>query len=217
MQKTVRILVADDHYVVREGVRLIISGEPNWEVCGSAKTGREAIELAERCKPDVVVLDYHMPDLDGLTAARELKKRVPSTELVIFSGERSEQVVRDLFEAGVKSFIQKTDIAGSLVAAIQAAAEHRPFFTPEISEIMFARLLRKPRVSGSAGCGSLTARERETVHLLADGKSNKEVAAALGISVRTAESHRAALMRKLGVSSIAEMVRFAVRNGIIKA
>ena len=217
MQKIVRILVADDHYVVRAGVRLILSAEPNWEVCGDAKTGREAIELAERCTPDVVVLDYHMPDLDGLTAARELKKRVPSAELVIFSGERSEQVVIDLFEAGVKSFIQKTDIAGSLVAAIRAAAEHRPFFTPEISEIMFARLIRKPHVSSSAGCSSLTARERETVHLLADGKSNKEVAAALGVSVRTAESHRAALLRKLGVSSIAEMVRYAVRNGLIEA
>lgn len=209
--KKFRILVADDHHVVREGARLIIDRDPECEVCAVVSSGREAVEQAALSRPDVVVLDLHMPDMDGFTAVREIKAQNPDVELVIFSGERSEEVITRLFQAGVKSFIPKTDISDMLLNAVKAAANHKPFVTPEIGEILFGARL------GTSSGAELTPREREIARLVADGNSNKSIAASLGISPRTAETHRAALMRKLGASSIAEVVRYAIRNGLIQA
>lgn len=213
--RALRILIADDHGVVREGAQLMIAREPGCKVCGVATNGREAIEKAIELCPDVIVLDLHMPEFGGLEAVRELRRCVPSAELVIFSGETSERLIDALFEAGVKSFIRKVEAPRLLIAAIRSAGQHKPFFTPEISHILFSRFTGD---RGSLGAGSkLTTRELQIVRLVAEGKSNKETAEALGISTRTTETHRASLMRKLGVSSTAEVVRYAIRNGIVKA
>jgi two-component system response regulator NreC len=213
-----RILVADDHEAMRTGVRALIEQEPGWQVCGTATNGQEAVEAARKLKPDVVVLDMTMPELDGLSALREIKHKVPNTEVVIFSAYHSEEVIEELFDSGAKSYIQKSDASRHLVAAIKSLAEHKPFFTSEISQILFAKFL-----SGSAGKKqngqehAVTSRERDVVRLLAGGNSNKEVANCLGISIRTAETHRATLMRKLGLESLAALVRYAIRNNIIEA
>ena len=216
--RRLRILVADDHEVMRTGVRALIEQEPGWQVCGTATNGQEAVEVARKLKPDVVVLDMTMPELDGLEALREIKHALPNTEVVIFSAYHSEEVIEQLFDAGAKSYIQKSDASRHLVTAIKSLAEHKPFFTSEISQILFAKFL-----SGSAGKKqngqehTVTSRERDVVRLLAGGNSNKEVANCLGISIRTAETHRATLMRKLGLESLAALVRYAIRNNIIDA
>jgi len=213
-----RVLVADDHEVMRTGVRALIEQEPGWQVCGTATNGQEAVDVARKLKPDVVILDMTMPELDGLEALREIKRALPNTEVVIFSAHHSEEVIGQLFEAGAKSYVQKSDASRHLVAAIKSLAEHKPFFTSDISQILFAKFL-----SGSAGKKqdaherTVTSRERDVVRLLAGGNSNKEVANCLGISIRTAETHRATLMRKLGLESLAALVRYAIRNNIIDA
>jgi two-component system response regulator NreC len=213
-----RILIADDHEVVRDGMRALIEHEPGWEVCGTAMTGQEAVDTAKKLKPEVVVLDMTMPELDGLDVLREIKRALPNTEVVIFSAHHSEEVIEQLFDAGAKSYIQKTDASRHLVAAIRSLAEHKPFFTPEISQVLFAKFLSvNPWKKRGAQKHTLTDRERDVVRLLALGSSNKEVAKTLGVSVRTAETHRGVLMRKLGLDSLAALVRYAIRNNIIDA
>ncbi len=213
-----RILIADDHEVVRDGLRAIIEHETGWEVCGTALTGREAVDRAKELKPDIAVLDMTMPEISGLEAVRQIKRALPQTEVLIFSAHRSEEVIAQVFDAGAKSYICKADAGRHLVAAIHSLAEHKPFFTPEVSQILFAKFLAADngRKNGAAE-QKLTNREREIVRLLADGRSNKETASLLGISVRTSETHRASLMRKLGLDSLASLVRYAVRNHIIEA
>lgn len=213
-----RILIADDHEVVRDGMRALIEHEPGWEVCGTAITGQEAVDTAKKLKPEVVVLDMTMPELDGLEVLREIKRALPNTEVVIFSAHHSEEVIEQLFDAGAKSYIQKTDASRHLVAAIRSLAEHKPFFTPEISQVLFAKFLSvNPWKKRGAQKHTLTDRERDVVRLLALGSSNKDVAKTLGVSVRTAETHRGVLMRKLGLDSLAALVRYAIRNNIIDA
>ena len=213
-----RILIADDHEVVREGMRALIEHEEGWEVCGIATNGQQAVETAKRLKPEVVVLDMAMPELDGLEALRQIKRALPNTEVVVFSAHHSEDVIEQLFDAGAKSYIQKSDASRYLVTAIKSLAEHRPFFTPEISQILFAKFFSAGARKKQSGLEhSLTTREREIVRLLAEGHSNKEVASSLGISIRTTETHRATLMRKLELESLAALVRYAIRNNIIEA
>jgi DNA-binding NarL/FixJ family response regulator len=219
MSESLRILIADDHDVVREGVRALIERQPGWEVCGQAANGVAAVALAESLKADVVVLDMAMPELNGLEAARQIKKALPSTEALILTGHENDDLIREVFESGVKSYILKSEAGLHLVAAIRALAQHKPYFTSSVSEVLFARILQKSsahRPADDSGDG-LTARERETVQLLAEGKSNKDVADKLGISLRTAETHRAAVMRKLRVDSLAGLVRYAIRHHIIEA
>ena len=213
----VRVLVADDHEVVLEGVRALLAREPGLEVCGVASNGREAVASATRTKPDVVVLDMTMPDLDGLSAIRQIKRALPKTEVVVYSAHSSEAVIEGAFDAGAKSYIGKGDAGRVLIDAIRSAAEHKPFFTPEISQLLFGKFLDADGLRAGAPEQKLTPREREVVRLLAQSSSNKEIAAALGISVRTAETHRATLMRKLGINSLAGLVRYAIRNNIIEA
>jgi two-component system, NarL family, response regulator NreC len=216
--RPLRILIADDHEVMRNGVRALIEHEPGWQVCGTATNGREAVETAKKLKPEVVILDMTMPELDGLEALRQIKRALPNAEVVIFSAYHSEEVIEQLFDAGAKSYIQKSDAGRHLVAAIKSIAEHKPFFTREISQILFAKFLSSS--SGKKQNGqehTVTNRERDVVRLLAQGSSNKEVANSLGISIRTAETHRATLMRKLGLDSLAALVRYAIRNNIIDA
>ena len=215
---TLRILLADDHEVVREGLRALIENEPGWEVCGTASTGREAVLRATELKPDIAVLDMTMPELSGLEAVRQIKRALPLTEVLVFSGHRSEELVSQVFDAGAKSYICKADAGRHLVAAIRSLAEHKPFFTPEVSEILFSRFLAADaRKKNGAAEQKLTTREREIVRLLAEGRSNKETAGILGISIRTSETHRASLMRKLSLDSLPALVRYAIRNHIIEA
>ena len=213
-----RILIADDHDIVRQGLRVIIENEPGWQVCGIAVTGREAVERAKELKPDIALLDMTMPELSGLEATRQIKRALPLTEVMVFSANRAEEVVAQVFDAGAKSYICKADAGRHLVAAIRSLAEHKPFFTPEVSEILFSRFLAAdPRRTNGAAEQKLTAREREIVRLLAEGRSNKETAGILGISIRTSETHRASLMRKLSLDSLPALVRYAIRNQIIEA
>jgi DNA-binding NarL/FixJ family response regulator len=213
--RRVRILIADDHALIREGTRGVIVQEPGWEVCGQASNGRDAVAQAVALKPDVVLLDMTMPELNGLDAAIRIRRELPETEIAMLSSHASEDLIRSAFEAGVKSFIVKTETEEFLVKAVKALASHTPFLTPRVSQILFSS--QEPADGDRAqGEGLLTAREREVVQLVAEGKTSKEVAGALHISVRTAENHRAHILRKLNLDSAAEMVRYAVRNKMIE-
>jgi DNA-binding NarL/FixJ family response regulator len=213
-----RILVADDHDVMREGTRAVIERQPGWKLCGLAATGREAVAQAIKLQPDIVIMDMSMPDLNGLDAAVQIKLRLPDTEILMFTGHETDQLIREVFQAGVKSFISKSEAHHYLIEAIESLSRHKPFFTSKVSEILFADILNRTKgTSGAKQPGQrLSGREREIVQLLAEGRSNKEVADKLGISVRTAETHRASILRKLSLDSIASLVRYAIRNGIIE-
>jgi len=213
--KTVRILVADDHEVVRQGLRRLLEAQPGWETCGEASTGREAVELAKRLKPDVVVLDFSMPGMNGTEAARQIIKELPRTEVLILTMHSSEPLVRGALEAGARGYVLKSDASRDLVAGVHALIAHKPFLSPGVSGIVLDRYLR--RAEEEIPQDPLTAREREVLKLLAEGKSNKEVAAALEISVKTVEVHRANLMHKLNLSSLSDLVHYAIRNEIVEA
>ena len=214
-----RILIADDHDVVREGTRVVIERQPGWEVCGVAATGLEAVEQALALKPDIVVMDMTMPELNGLDAAVQIRRHLPQTEILIFTAHQTDEMIREVFEAGAKSFIFKSEAHHFLVEAIQSLSQHRPFVTNKVSKVLFAEYFNRSEDEPHAAQTSkrLTAREREIVQLLAQGRSNKEVAVALGISVRTAENHRASVLHKLSLDSLASLVRYAIRNGIVEA
>jgi DNA-binding NarL/FixJ family response regulator len=206
----IRILLADDHNVVRKGLRGILEECDDWVVCGEASNGREAVRLALELAPDIVVLDLTMPELNGLEATRLIKKSLPQAEILIFTMHETEEMILSAFEAGARGFVLKSEDELKLVEAIRVISRHKTFFTTAASEALLDNLLR-PSLRDSV----LTDREREVVQMLAEGKSNKEVAAALDISVKTVETHRAAIMRKLELDSIADLVRYAIRNGLI--
>jgi len=212
-----RILVADDHEVVRRGIRALLEHEAGWTVCGEAANGREAVEQALALKPDVVVLDLAMPELNGLEATRRILKEVPGVEVLVLTMHDTPVMVRQLLEAGARGFVLKSDAGRSLVAAVNSVAHRRPFFSPSVTEIVVGGFLDRPGSDGGAGRRDpLTPREREVVQLLAEGRTNKEVAAILGISVKTADTHRTRIMRKLGAHSVVDLVRYAIRTGIAR-
>ena len=212
-----RILIADDHDVVRAGLRQLLLERRGWEICGEAGTGRQAVALATESKPDVVVMDISMPELNGLEAARQIRKSLPKTEIVILSLHLSDQLAYEIIEAGIRGYVLKSDANRDLVSAVEAVGMHRPFFTAKVSEMMMDGLRGdKPREVRSDARGRLTGRQREIVQLLAEGKTSKEVAVALNISVKTAETHRANIMRRLELHSVSELVRYAVKNQIIE-
>lgn len=209
--KKLRVLVVDDHPLLREGTRLAIDADPDCEVCATAGSGREAVAQAAGHRPDVVVLDFHLPDADGLSVARDIRRENPEIEIVIYSAEARDEVIAELLENGVKSFVSKAEPSETLLAAIKAVGEHRPYITHAVSEILLRRAMAQPEEN------DLTPRETQVVRLVAAGRANKEIALELGISARTAESHRASLMRKLRLFSTADVVRYAIRHGIIEA
>lgn len=213
-----RILVADDHDIVREGMRRLLEARADWRVCGEASTGREAVERARQLKPDLVILDITMPELNGLEAARQILQALPRTEVLILTMHESEEMARQVLAVGVHGYVLKSDAGRELEAAVEAIAQGKPYFTPRVSQMVLEGYL-KSQGPGSrpASLGHLTAREREVVQLVAEGKGNKEVAARLGISVKTAETHRGNIMRKLNLHSVTELVHYAVRNKIIQA
>jgi DNA-binding NarL/FixJ family response regulator len=216
--KTLRILIADDHDLMRRGVKALLQLHAGWEVCGEAHTGREAVAKAEELKPDIVILDISMPDLNGVDAAKRIRKGSPDTEVLILSVHYSDQLIRDILEAGVRGYIVKSDSDRDLIIAVETLANHKPFFTPRATEVMLTNFNEgKNRTEPPETMRDrLTSREREIVQLLAEGKSSKEVASSLNISVKTAETHRANIMRKLQLHTVSELVRYAVRNQIIE-
>lgn len=214
-----RILVADDHDIIRRGLRQLLMGRPGWEVCGEAKTGREAVTASEQLKPDVIVMDISMPELNGLEATRQIQKSLPHVGVLILTMHFTDQLVRDVIECGARGYILKSDADKELLSAVEALANHRTYFTREASEILLNGFSRPDVVLDpkAPARNRLTVREREIVRLLAEGKSSKDVSAALKISVKTAETHRANIMRKLELHSVSELVRYAIRNQIIDA
>lgn len=213
-----RILVADDHEVVRKGLRALLEAQPGYEVCGEAGDGREAVREALRLRPDVVVLDFSMPRLNGLEVTRQIRKALPQTEVVVLTAYDSEQLAHAVLAAGALSYVLKSDAERDLVTAVDSLHRGRPFFTARVAKIVLDGYLKLlPVTDAEDHLQPLTGRERETLQLLAEGKSNKEVAAILGITVKTAETHRAALMRKLDLHSISDLVHYAVRNRVIEA
>src|SRR6202046_997205 len=217
--KTLRILIADDHDLMRRGVKALLQSHAGWEVCGEAHTGREAVAKAEELKPDIVILDISMPDLNGVDAAKRIRKGSPDTEVLILSVHYSDQLIRDILEAGVRGYIVKSDSDRDLIIAIETLSNHKPFFTPRATEVILSNFNSRtpPGEIPESIRDRLTSREREIVQLLAEGKSSKEVAASLCISVKTAETHRANIMRKLELHTVSELVRYAVRNQIVEA
>lgn len=210
----VRILIADDHEIVREGLRAMIQRQPGWEVCGDVSTGREVVAQAPALNPDIIVMDIGMPELNGLDATRQIKRVLPNTEVLIFTANETEEIVRTVFKAGAKAYLLKSDANQHLIPAIEALCKHRTYFSSKVSELVFAGYLKGDARTDDQ---SLTAREREMVQLVAEGNTSKDIARVLGISVKTVETHRAAVMRKLKLNSVADLVRYAIRNGIILA
>lgn len=213
--KPVRILIADDHDVVRQGVRAVLEGQAGWVVCGEASTGREAVAKAIDLRPDIVVLDVSMPELNGLEATRQIRHAVPAKVLILTVHE-SDQIVRELLDAGAHGYVLKTDAGRTLVEAIRALLRHQEFLTERV-HVVAARGAGPRRAAAVTGAsGRLTPREREVVQLLTEGKSNKEIGVVLGITTKTAETHRAHILAKLHLHSMSELVRYAIRNRIIE-
>lgn len=213
---TLRILIADDHEMVRRGLRAVLEGHEGWEVCGEAVNGREAVEMSRGLAPDIVILDITMPELNGLDAARQIRTEVPTAEILILTMHSSERFVREVLAAGARGYVLKNDVGRVLEEAVETLGQHRPFFSSTVSELVLSAFQNPTRVEPEAGAGALTGREREALQLIAEGKSNKEIADVLGISVRTVETHRLHLMRKLKVRSVSELTRYAIRNRIIE-
>ena len=217
--KTVNILIADDHELIRDGIKSHLEKQPGWRVCAEANNGRQAVELAIQLKPDVAVMDVGMAELNGIEATRQIRKRCPQIEVLILTLQESEDLIRDALSAGARGFILKTDAARLIKVAIEALLEHKPFFTGKVSNLVLEGFLDPDHVNkpGDSAHSRLTPREREIVQLLAEAKTSKEIATKLGVSIKTIEAHRANVMRKLDLHSVAELVRYAVRNKIIEA
>jgi DNA-binding NarL/FixJ family response regulator len=211
-----RILIADDHELVRRGVKALLSSKPGWVICAEAATGREAIAKAEKHRPNLVVMDIAMPELNGLEAIRSISKMLPKAEFVVLSVHYSEQLVKEVIEAGAHAYVLKSDADQDLVLAVEALANHRSFFTAGAAQILLDGALKKDSIPVGLTCRRLTSREREIIQLIAEGRSSKEVANELGISTKTAETHRANLMPKLELHSAADVVRYAVRNTMVE-
>ncbi|HTS04066.1 MAG TPA: response regulator transcription factor [Candidatus Eisenbacteria bacterium] len=216
-----RILIADDHEVARRGIRALLESHAGWEVCAEARDGRDAVELAINTKPNVVLLDIGMPNLNGLEAARQISAALPDVGILILTMHDTDNMVREVLRAGARGFLLKSDAGRDLVAAVEAVQLQRTFFTPRVSQMVLDGFLdRGGKLSQTASddfAGDpLTSREREVIQLLAEGRTSKEVAVTLNLSVKTAETHRTNLMRKLGLHSVADLTRYAVRNGIVQ-
>jgi len=214
--KPLRILIADDHEFIRRGIRAVLEKQPNCEIVGEAGDGREAVQLAATSLPDIAILDVTMPELNGFDATRQMLQENPNIKVLVLSMHESEQIVREVLASGARGYILKSDAGRDLLSAVDSLASGKPFFTSKVSELLLNVYLKRgaaPQESGDAP-SVLTAREREILQLLAQGKSNKEVATTLYISVRTVETHRSNMMSKLNLHSMAELVRYALKNQI---
>ncbi len=211
--KMVRILLADDHAVVRRGLRALLEAQQDFEVCAEASNGREAVELTLHHRPDVAVLEISLTILNGIEATRQIRKEAPGTEVMIFTLHGNENEIREVLHAGARGYVLKSEADEQIVRAIETLARHHAFFSDHVSETLLDNFVEQ---SGSGNNANLlTAREREVVQLIAEGNSNKKIAHLLSISVKTVETHRSASMRKLDIHSTAELVRYAVRQKLV--
>ena len=212
---SLRILIADDHDLIRRGLKSLLEDQSGWEVCGEARTGKEAVTMAEQLQPSIAIVDITMPELNGLNVTRRIRKVSPLTAVLLVSVHYSDCLIHDSIEAGALGYIIKSDSDQDLVKAVTTLAAGKPFYTGHATETIFAQA--KAQAATKSLSPRLTDREHEILQLISEGKATKEVAAVLGLSVKTAETHRVNLMRKLQVHSIGELVRYAVRNKIIEA
>jgi len=212
-----RILVADDHEIVRRGLCAILASHVGWEVCGETGDGREAVEKAKELSPDIVILDIGMPSLNGLDATRQILRHNPEQCVLILTVSDAQQVIEEVLQAGARGFVLKTDAAQDLATAVEALQQGRTFFNSRVGEMVLNGFLGNgPASTKQVSLPRLTAREREVVQLLAEGKTTKEVAVMFNLSVKTAETHRSNIMRKLGLHCLSELVLYAVRNRIVQ-
>jgi DNA-binding NarL/FixJ family response regulator len=209
--KKIRVLLADDHTILRKGVRMLIEAQADMEVVGEAKTGREAIEEARRLRPDIVVMDVSMPDLNGIEGTRQICNELAHTKVLALSMHKDSVYVREILRAGARGYLVKDSDDDDLLRAIRSVQRGEAFLSPAISDAV----LTDYRKHVSNPVDLLTSREREILNLIADGKTNKEIATALNLSVYTVESHRGSVMEKLNLHNTGDIVRFAIRNGLI--
>lgn len=213
----VRILIVDDHAVVRRGVRALLESHAGWDVCGEATTGRDAVEQFQRLRPDIVVMDLSLPDLNGLEATRQIVKAAPNAEVLVLTMHNSEELARDVLLAGARGYVLKSDAAEKLIAAVECLQQHKPFLTSAITEFVLGDYVRRgDSAKEDPAPDAPTPREREIIQLVAEGQSSKEAASKLGLSVKTIETHRANIMKKLRLRSISDLVRYAIRNNIVE-
>lgn len=213
----ITVLIADDHDLLRRGLRASLAEDNTIQVVAEAHNGREAVDLAVKHHPDVAVLDLAMPELNGLEATRQICAKCPKTRVLALSVHESEQMIREVLQAGARGYLFKSDAGLELLTAVKSVAGGRPYFTSKVAKLVLDGFLSPVLAQTEPGKDAvpLTPREREIIQLIAEGKSTKEVAQKLGISVKTAETHRTNLMRKLDLHSVAELVRYAVRNDIV--
>jgi DNA-binding NarL/FixJ family response regulator len=216
--KPLRILIADDHELFRDGIRSLLQSHAGWEICGEATTGREAVAKVKELDPDIVILDITMPDLNGADAARRIRIASKNTEVLILSVHYSDQLIREIVDSGVRGYVLKSDSDNDLLLAVEALARHKPFFTSKARRVIQNEFIREGKFTNISTVlhNLLSSREREIVQLIAEGKNSREISLSLGISVKTVETHRANIMRKLEIHSVSELVRYAVRNKIIE-
>jgi DNA-binding NarL/FixJ family response regulator len=212
----IRTVIADDHEIVRTGLKNLLQNE-DCEIVAEYSTGREAVDGAKELKPDVVVLDISMPDLNGVEATQQISKQLPDTKIVVLTMHDSEELARKVLEAGARGYVLKSDAVRDLANAVKSVVKGKPFFSGKISEMLLRGYLDGSKKSDSEAIPTLTPREREVVQLLAEGKSSKEVASILGTSPATVETQRAKIMQKLELHSVTDLVRYAIRNHIIEA
>jgi DNA-binding NarL/FixJ family response regulator len=215
--KRLRILVADDHELVRRGIRGLLRAQRGWRVIAEARNGQEAVEKTNKLKPDVAIVDISMPDLDGLQATRQIREVAPRTSVVVLTMHESDQMVRRVLDAGALGYVLKSDLAAHLVKAVKDVSAGKLFLTPRVSDIVLKGFLKNGNQPepGESSRARPTPREVQVIRLVAEGKANKEIAAELGITLRTVETHRAKIMLKLGVHSLAELIHYAIRNKIV--
>lgn len=211
-----RILIADDHDLVRKGLRRLVEEHPGWTVCAEARSGREAVEQATQLHPEIVVIDVSMPDLNGLEATRLIRKASPKSEVLVITHHDSDEMAAEVIDAGARGYVLKSDSDQDLAHAIEALSRHKPYFTARVTEMFLSNRADGAAAPVEAVRHRLTIREVEILQLLAEGKTAKEVATALGIATKTSDTHRTNIMRKLNLHSIAELVRYAIRNKIVE-
>lgn len=215
--RPVRIVTAHANAAARQALRALIGAIPEWDLCGEVTTGEDAVETARRIRPDVMVVDLAVPGLNGLAVTRRIREALPDTEILVLTAHEAEDLTPDILAAGARGYLLSSDLASGLVAAIEALARHRPYLTWNATRIVLEAFLKDAEMlkRQSRPLRPLTPREREIMQLLAEGLRNDEISALLVISVKTVETHRAAIMRKLGLSSLAELIRYAIRNRVI--
>lgn len=209
---TKRVLIVDDHDALRRGIRSLVETRPNFTVVAEAATGREAVDAAKRTNPDIAILDYSLPELNGLDLTVALRRELPRLEILVYTMHSRDEIISGVLKAGARGYVMKSDSEEQLLAALDALALRRPYFSGAVSEVLLKQFVHNRHESA----GVLTHREREVVQLIAEGKINKQIASALDISVKTVETHRASAMQKLNLKTTADLVRYAVRNNFIE-